>query len=37
MEGVLYSLYIDMKKDIGNLNNKDFNLELDPTNKLELY
>ena len=25
-----------MKKDIGNLNNKDFNVELDPTNKLSL-
>ena len=25
------------KKEIGNLNNKVFNCELDPTNKLELY
>tara|TARA_R100000808_G_C2148149_1_gene156261 strand:+ start:1556 stop:1816 length:261 start_codon:yes stop_codon:yes gene_type:complete len=25
------------KKEIGNLNNKEFNCELDPTNKLELY
>ena len=25
-----------MSKDIGNLNNKDFNIELDPTNKLKL-
>ena len=24
------------KKDIGNLNNKEFNVELDPTNKLKL-
>ena len=24
------------KKDIGNLNNKDFGVELDPTNKLKL-
>tara|TARA_R100001082_G_C4354302_1_gene156027 strand:+ start:909 stop:1172 length:264 start_codon:yes stop_codon:yes gene_type:complete len=24
------------KKDIGNLNNKEFNVELDPTNKLSL-
>ena len=27
---------MDNKKDIGNLNNKDFGVELDPTNKLKL-
>ena len=36
MEGVFTPSILDMKKDIGNLNNKDFNLELDPTNKLSL-
>ena len=28
--------HIIMKKDIGNLNNKDFNVELDPNNNLRL-
>tara|TARA_R100001594_G_scaffold82660_1_gene117183 strand:+ start:703 stop:987 length:285 start_codon:yes stop_codon:yes gene_type:complete len=27
---------LDNKKDIGNLNNKDFGVELDPSNKLKL-
>ena len=27
---------MENKKDIGNLNNKDFGIELDPTNKLKL-
>ena len=27
---------MDNKKDIGNLNNKDFGVELDPTNNLKL-
>lgn len=36
MGGFKMPSHIIMKKDIGNLNNKDFNVELDPNNNLRL-